>query len=186
MSNQLTDQKAIDLWLEEERQNAMLPDHRHVALYGLGAIGDIDKLLVALSDNDPEHAAEREDAAYVLRRYLSHGLEASRRVFNDDGKMETGILVAKYGKRDGRKIFDLLHDLNPKEITPAAFEALAMYLKSDNIAVRHLAYGQLYRLGGPVELPSKQQYNAAMPRQMRDDIADEYLKLIASGALPRK
>jgi hypothetical protein len=183
LSDLLGENKSLELALEVQRLD-MNRERRRLAVYGLGAIGELDKLLATLTDEDPEHVDERDNAVFVLRRYLSRGLDAGRVLFHDDGRKKSGLLVEKYGVKDGEKVFTLLHDFNPKDLTPAAFGLLVFYLKSENLAVRDLAFWHLDRM--TLGLEKKPAYNAAAPRQVRDAAADAYQKMLDDGQIPPK
>ena len=180
------DAKSLDVALEEERENPK-PDRRHLAIFALGAVGDLDKLLKSLADSDPEHALERDEAVYVLRHYANSGLEASRRLFQDDNVKKSGLLVDKYGEKVGEKVFDLLHDFKPKDLADA-YGYLANSLKSDKLALRQLAFWHLLRLSVGVKLPPLAlMYNPADPSKAnRDEAANAWQKLVETGKLPPK
>ena len=186
LSDLLNDKKPLELVLEEQRMG-MKSEQGQIALLTLSALGQLDKLLAALGDDDPEHSVERDNAVFALRRYLSHGLEASRLLFKDDGKKKTGLLVERYGERDGEKIFTLLHDFNPRQVTAETCDLLARLLKSDKMAVRQLAFWHLtqfsVRLNAAVPKTAV-AYNAAAPRELRDMAAAEWQKLVEEGKLP--
>jgi hypothetical protein len=182
----LSDKKPIDVVMGEECKSRDQPEHRHVAIFALAALGELDKLLDVLTDEDPEHIAEREDAVLALRRYLCRGLAASNVLFQDDGKKQTGLLIEKYGERDGEKVFTLLHDFDPKNLTPDTYRLLATYLKNNKLAVRLLAHWHLWRMSVGVKLPpAAAAYNPADPiPQLRNDGAAEWLKLVEDKKLP--
>jgi hypothetical protein len=186
MSNLLTDKRPPVLVLQEERQNSR-PERRHAAIFALGALGAVVDLLAVLNlDEDPEHAPERDEAVFALRRYACRGAAAGRALYHDEGKMKSGVLVEKLGEKDGEKVFTLLHDFNPKDLTEGTFRLLAFYLRSDRLAVRTLAYWHLARLSVGASVPAAaMMYNPADPsRQRREDAAAVWQQLVEDKKLP--
>ncbi len=186
LGRDLTDQKPLDSVLLNAREDMKNPYRRHIAVFALGALGELELLLSVLTDEDPEHAPERDNAVFVLRRYLSRGLEASRVLYSEEGTKKSGVLVKKYEEKDAQKVFDLLHDFDPKVLTPETFGLLTYYLKSNNMAVRHLAFWHLLRLSVDVKVPQKALlYNPADPSiPRRNEAASEWQQLVEDKKLP--
>jgi hypothetical protein len=181
----LSGKRPLGVVLDEERHR-LEPGRRHVALFALAGLGEVKTLLDALADEDPEHGVERDEAVFVLRRFVSRGLEPSRLLYQDDGKNKSGLLVEKYGARDAEKVFILLHDFDPKNLTPDTFRLLTFYLKSDKVPVRLLAFWHLSRLSIGVKLsPPAAMYNPVdLVKQRRDDAAAAWQKLVEDKKLP--
>ena len=125
LSGMLNDKKPLELVIEELRLEKMKPEYRQIALLAFSALGQVDKLMEALTDEDPEHYIDRDNAVFALRRYLSHSLESGWALYRDDGKKKTGLLVEKYGEKEGLTIFTLLHDFSPRDLKPETFDLLA-------------------------------------------------------------
>jgi hypothetical protein len=181
----LSDRQRPDVTLADQRQSKQ-PVQRHVALFALAALGDLATLTDTLAETDPDRSSERDDAVFLLRRVASRGLESSRRLYHEDGKKRTGVLVEKFGERDGDRVFALLHDFDAKSLTPDTFQLLTTYLKNDKLALRQLAHWHLLRLSVGVTLPREAaDYNPADPsRPRRDAGADQWAKLVADKKLP--
>src|SRR5262249_54696628 len=65
-----------------EEAGADRPERRKLAVYALGALDRVDKLLDVLNDGDPAHAVDRDLAVYVLRRWLNRGKEQAGRLYD--------------------------------------------------------------------------------------------------------
>ncbi len=162
---------------------------RTLTLYSLGALDAVPQLLKALEDSDPNHTVERDRAVFVLRRWLAHGLDNNRRLYDPEKK--TGLLVeAGYTLREANTLAVLLHDFSVEDARKAeTFELLALQLTNkERVAVRELAYWHLLHLAQPllpgapaIPLPP---FNAAGPEAQRIAVADAVRKLLKEGQLP--
>jgi hypothetical protein len=195
LSGMMSEKKAVDTALLEARQKEEAPMLRILAIYSFGAVDAVDKLLDVISNDDAEtHAPGRNAAILTLRRWLARDPDNGNRLF--DAKKETGLLV-KYNKRtsDAQATLDFLHDFSKEDAAkPATFDLLVQRLRSDQLAVRELAYWQLRHLslGARVALPA---YNAGWDADQRNTAADAWKALIGkelpvpaprgSGNLPR-
>jgi hypothetical protein len=184
LSGLMSEKKAVDSALLEARQKDDAPTLRVLAIYSYGAVDAVDKLLDVLCNDDAEtHAADRNAAILTLRRWLARDPENSTRLF--DAKKDTGLLM-KYDKRtsDAQATLDFLHDFNEKDAAnPATFDLLVQRLRSDQLAVRELAYWQLRHLslGARSPLPP---YNAGWDADQRNAAADAWKALIGKDLPP--
>jgi hypothetical protein len=91
------------------------PEHRRLAICALGAVDQVPKLLDVLNDADPAHAAERELAVHVLRRWLNRGLEQNAKLY-DAKNPDRGILRdRRYTQREAQTIVTLLHNFSEQD-----------------------------------------------------------------------
>src|SRR5262249_775475 len=140
-------------------------ERRKLGIYGLGALDMPGRLLDILNDTEPAHSAERDLSIYVLRRWLSRGLEQGKMLY-DAKNTDKGLLRdRKYTAKEAELIAILLHDLSEEAVQqPEAYRLLISCLNHEQLAVRELAYWQLQRLvraapgGKEVKLPA---FNAA-------------------------
>jgi hypothetical protein len=184
LSGLMSEKKAVDSALLEARQKDDAPTLQVLAIYSFGAVDAVDKLLDVLCNDDAEtHASDRNAAILTLRRWLARDPENSDRLF--DAKKDTGLLM-KYEKRtsDAQDTLDFLHDFSEKDAArPATFDLLVQRLRSDQLAVRELAYWQLRHLslGARSPLP---RYNAGGDADQRNADADAWKALIGKDLPP--
>ena len=184
LSGLMSEKKAVDSALLEARHSDDSPTLRILAVYSFGAVDDIDKVLDVLCNDDAEaHAADRTAAIFTLRRWLAHNPDNGNRLY--DAKKDTGVLT-KYDRRssDAQATLDLLHDFSDEDARKlATFDFLVHHLRSDQLAVRELAYWQLRHLslGARVALPD---YNAAWDSDKRNAAADAWKALIGKELPP--
>jgi hypothetical protein len=180
----MSEKKAVDSALLEARQRDDSPMLHILAIYSFGAVDAVDKLLDVLCTDDAEtHASDRNAAILTLRRWLARDPENGNLLF--DAKKNTGLLK-KYNKRtsDAQDTLDFLHDFTDEDAhKPATFDLLTLRLRSDQLAVRALAYWQLRHLslGARVALPA---YNAAWDGDQRNAAADAWKALIGKELPP--
>ncbi len=184
LSGIMSEKKAVDSALLEARQREDAPMLRILAIYSFGAVDAIDKLLDVLCNDDAEpHAADRNAAVLTLRRWLARDVDNGNRLF--DAKKDAGLLM-NYDKRtsDAQTALDFLHDFSKEDAAnPATFDLLVLRLRSDQLAVRELAYWQLLHLslGAKVALPA---YNAGWSEDQRNAAADAWKALIGKDLPP--
>jgi uncharacterized caspase-like protein len=158
---------------------------RVLAVYSLGAIDEINRLIDVLGDEGPDHALDRTTAVHTLRRWLSRGPEQSKLLFNKDSKTgaTTGLLLAKrYRPREAESIRDLLFDFPLADCSkPETFDVLAQCLQR-KVAIAELAYYHLRALSRGAKLPPG--FNAADPLDLREAYARRIEEMIAKKQLP--
>src|SRR5262249_18454256 len=152
------------------------PAMRALAVYCLGAIEDIDKLVDVMGDEAIEHVFDRQCAIFTLRQWLARGPGMGKILY--DEKNRTGILLGKkYKTREAVRVSDLLHDLPPETWdNPETFEVLSRCLRSPRVAVAELGYSHLLQLARGVKL---QPFNAAASMEDRKRYADAIDDMIA-------
>ena len=166
LSKRMFTEKEPTVVLEEVLQNNALPQHM-LAIYCLGALDEVKKLIAILGDQDPVHAPDRDTAIFTLRRWLGRDAQQGLKLY--DEKNRTGILLEnkEYKSKEAQTIFLLLHDFNDDaRFNPDTYELLASYLLSDKVAIAELARWHLWRLSRTlgVKLASLDEFNAAIPR----------------------
>lgn len=171
--------------LDEVLQRAEQPMQRMLAIYCLGALDQVRKLIDILGDPEPLHALDRDTAIFALRRWLGRGAAQGRLLF--DGKKRSGILLARptYRFREAEILFVLLHDFTVEAgVKPETYDLLANYLLSDKVAIAELARWHLVRLPLSNKVIELREFNAAAPRADRERAANAVKRQIASGRVP--
>jgi hypothetical protein len=167
-------------------------DHRLLAIYGLGALDQVPKLLDVLNDADPAHTVDRELAIFVLKRWRNRSLEQGKKLY-DAKNPDRGILHdKKYTPREAELLFTLLHNFTEKDAQRTeTFQLLVGNLNNDKQAIRELCYWHLRRLSQPppqwkIMPPKIPPFNSAWTEDQRRTAIDAFRKLLDEGALPLK
>jgi hypothetical protein len=189
VSLQMSAEKIPTDMLETVLQNAENPVQHMLAIYCLGALDEVKKLIGVLGDQDPTHAPDRDTAIFTLRNWLSRDAQQGPKLY--DEKNNSGLLLSdrEYRSREAEAIFRLLHDFNEEEkANPETYDLLANYLLSEKVAIAELARYHLLRLsrGFGIKLASLDRFNAAIPRDApeRQLAAKEVRDKINEGLLP--
>ena len=108
----------MDIALKESLTSEAIAS-RLLAIYCLGAIDDVSKLIDVLGDESTEHRADRDAAAFTLRRrWISRKREPRARSCTTRRTAAKGVLIdKKYKPREAETIYDLLHDFQPDDWT---------------------------------------------------------------------
>lgn len=178
LSKKMTDKKPVDVVLAEGLQADRFSS-RLVSIYALASLGEVNRLLDVLGDEDGNRGADRNETALVLRRWLSRGPEMGRQLY--DVQKRTGLLTEnrKYLTGEAETLLKLLYGFSSAELrSPDTYRVLADYLRSPKIAIRELAIGVLIRNGAPVK------YNPAWPEIERKKAAAEVEKMVDEHKLP--
>ncbi len=156
---------------------------RLMAIYALGALDLLPKLIDVLGDGDEARDMERDTAVFVLRRWVTHGLETSKQLSVDFSQKG-------FTPNEAKAAVALLHDF-PDDVARKAetFEYLLLPMNDRNrVALRELAWRQVQRLATPpaphiqpVKLPL---FNAAWSEDQRRPALDDIRKLLRDGKLP--
>ncbi len=177
------ERKAPSLVLEEILHGSdTLPSGRRLAIYCMGSLDEVRRLVDTLADEDPNHVAERQAAIFTLQRWIGRDANHSKSLY--DPKTQAGLLRdgQKYRSGEAKTLFILLHDFSwAEQQNRETYELLANYMVSDKVAIAELAYWHLRGLAQGVPLPP---FNAAAPVEDRKPVAAQILKLIADNKLP--
>jgi hypothetical protein len=153
---------------------------RALAIYCLGALDQVQRLLGVLGNEDPSAERDRDKAIFTLRRWIGRNAQQGKVLY--DRQKKTGLLTEKYRPKEAEIIVALLHDFDDTaRRSPETYELLGQYLLSDKVAIAELAYWHLHRMTPGVKLPP---FNAAAPREMRQPVADAVANLVKDGKLP--
>jgi hypothetical protein len=181
LSGQMDAKKSPVLVAEEFLDRERPADHV-LAIYCLGAMDQVPRLLNVLGEQDPSKSLDRERIIFTLRCWLGHNGEQSRSLY--DPRKKTGLLmnIQKYRPNECQTLAELLHDFSDEDKrAPATYETLSRNLLSDKVAIAELAFYHLRRMARGVKLPP---FNAAAPRDRRQDVVDEVESLLKAGKLP--
>jgi hypothetical protein len=145
---------------------------QEVAVLGLGALGDITRVVGALEDS--RHAAARAAAVIALRHWIGEAAGHDQRLYH----VLTDALG--YSQKQAEAVMQLLHSpFDPGQ--PETYEALIAYLGHKRLAVRELAYWHLQRM---VPADEVVPFDAAAPEEERARSIAAWRKLLADGKLP--
>jgi hypothetical protein len=179
--------KPIDVALRESLEKPEMASRR-LAVYCLGALGEVGKLIEVLGDENPDHLVDRDAAFLTLQRWIGRGLGQGKRLY--DAKTSSGILInMKFKKGEAETIVELLYpilNLNDKENDnwnkPETFEALSRCLAHRRVAIAQLGICRLVELARNAKLPPG--FNAAAPLEDRERYAKQIEEMIAKRLLP--
>jgi hypothetical protein len=178
LSKKMTDKKSVDVVLAEGLQAERFTS-RLVCIYALGALGEVNRLLDLLGDEDGNRGPDRIETVKVLRRWLSRGPETGKLLY--DIEKHAGLLTEnrKYLTGEAETLLKLLYGFSDEELrSEYTYRVLADYLRSPKIAIRELAIGILIRNGAYVK------YNPAWPDAERKKAAAEVEKMVDDHKLP--
>jgi hypothetical protein len=145
-----------------------------VAILGLVAINDMDRVLQALSD--AQNAPVRRAAVAALRHWIGDAGGRDQRLYQHLSDSHG------YTRSQAATLLELLHNaLAPEE--PDTYETLIAFLRHEKLAIRELAWSQLSRLvPEDIALP----YDPAATAAERDKACKAWKELIPSGSLPTR
>jgi hypothetical protein len=150
------------------------PAERRAAVYCLGALDYLDRVLDALAD--AKHADVRESAVLALRHWIGRGPGQDLKVYNALTERH------KLTPRQAEIVLQLLHSPDEDQRRePALYERLIAGLRSSQLPIRELAYWHLTRLA---PAGKKIGYDAAAPEVQRKAAVEQWQKLIPEGKLP--
>jgi hypothetical protein len=165
--------KAPTVALEEALQNPDQPMQHMLAIYCLGALDEIEKLIGILGSTDAIQAVDRDTAIFTLRRWLGRSAENGKRLYNI--KTKSGLLLSsgqEYRPSQAQAIYVLLHDFTVEASTkPETYDLLANYLMSDKVAIAELARWHLVRLPLTNKIAELREFNATAPPEDRERAA---------------
>jgi hypothetical protein len=179
--NMRIDKGSVEAALAEGLQKDDKPYLRLLSVYSLGAVDQVGALLDVLADEKSTHAADRDAAVFVLRRWLARDAGNGQRLF--DRKAQSGLLLnKKYRLNEAEDVLELLHDLPDDAVRQSAtYERLGLYLNHDQMAIRQLAWWHLQRLAPGAKAPP---YDPSLPAAQRQPAAEFFQKQAEEGKLP--
>ena len=159
----------------DEELDATKPKRRELAVFCLGAVDDLPRLLDALRH---EKVDVRDAAVMALRHWLG-------RRPGQDKLLRQALADKNYTTTSADTILQLLHTFSAEDrAKKQTYEALIEYLGDERIGpeIRHLAHWHLSRLSPEGR---KIPYNAVGgSQQERQDAYEQWKKLLADGKLP--
>ncbi len=165
------------------------PSEHRLAAYCLAALGEIKVLMNILGSADLPNSRDRVNAIVALRRWLDRGREQRQKLF--DPKTKKGFLVSElmYSPDDARRIVELIGDDPTHEqiYSTEIYDRMARDLTSEKVAIAELARWRLTLLGivmFRLDMPKLKNFNAALPRDKREEARQEVLKMVSGGVLP--
>jgi hypothetical protein len=149
---------------------------RELAVYGLGAIDAMPRLVNALAD--PAHEDVRQAAARALQHYMGRGTTEDMALYH------LLIMEKGYSNAHAEIVMQLLHGFSEAERNrPETYETLIAYLRHSKLAVRQLAKDILYAW---VPAAKSIAYDPAGPEADWENAFKAWKKLVPSGKLPRR
>jgi hypothetical protein len=171
LRRRLTDKKLAALTDAVQADDPLLP---RLAVLSAGAVDNLGLVLAAL--NDAKNPDARATAVATLVHYIGRGTE------QDIGLYQSLVEKKKYSPGEAEIIMYLLHGFKERDLKqPETYETLIAYLLHDELAVRELAAGHLYRL---VPKGKAIDYDPAAGPQARERAHDAWNKLVPLGKLP--
>lgn len=178
LDKRLSPTAAVDVVLTEIMAKEPDPARKILAIFSLGALGDLPNLVEALGDET--QAGGRVTATVVLRHWLGQKPENDMTLYH--------LLAKKYkSAATAERVMDLLHDFSEaKRRQPDTYEQLLWCLKSDNLAIRHLAQLRLLTMPETKAIAPTIAYNPAGGIEQREQAYDKWKAIIPDGKLPSK
>jgi serine/threonine protein kinase len=172
-----------------EKKGLEMPYEHRLAIYCLGAMDEIQELVVnILNKGDLPNSPDRMFALVALRRWLDRGPNQAQKLF--DSETGKGLLKDfEFTRDEAERIMILLRDPTFEQVfnSKSYYEDAARDLTSDRVAIAELAR---WRLAGlaigmfRLKLPKLDKFNAAIPRTDRTPAMQEVLDKINEGLLP--
>jgi hypothetical protein len=147
---------------------------RRMAVYGLGALDDLPRLIEALSSS--KHADVRDVSVIALRHWIGRGEGQDMKLY--------GALVKKgYSEKHAALVMQLLHSFGDvAKASPATYDTLIELLNHENPAVRQLSQWHLTRLVPTATI----SFDPLATPEERQAAAAKWKVLIPAGKLPPK
>jgi HEAT repeat protein len=148
------------------------PSVRRMAVYGLGAIDDLPRLIDALSSS--KFPDVRDVTVIALRHWIGRGE-------GQDMKLYDALVKKGYSENHAARVMQLLHSFGDKaKASPATYETLIDLLNHENPAVRQLAHWHLTRLVPTATI----SYDPLGTPEERQAAVAKWKELIPAGQLP--
>jgi hypothetical protein len=158
-----------------------------LAIYCLASLDNVKGLLDTLATADARHAPDREFALVALRRWLDHGPEQMKKLY-DPEKKKGMLRELQYTEDEAQRIIELLNDPTRDQILYDSkfYSNLGRDLLSEKVLIAELAHWRLSSLSHilGVKLEKLQKYNAALPVSDREAAASEVFDLVNKKLLP--
>jgi hypothetical protein len=145
---------------------------RRIAVYGLGALDDLPRLIDALSSS--KFPDVRDVSVIALRHWIGRGE-------GQDMKLYEALVKKGYSEKYATRVMQLLHSFGDQaKANPATYETLIEFLLSENAAVRQLANWHLTRLVPTAKI----SYDPLASPEDRQSAVAKWKELIPAGKLP--
>jgi hypothetical protein len=147
---------------------------RMLAVYCMGAVGDLPGLLEALTNT--QYRDVRQAATMALRHWM--GLK------NENDMILYRALDSKFKGGSAEIVMSLLHGFtsDADRLDPATYDTLIHYLKNDKLPIREMAAGQLSML--VPSIAEKIPYDPNGHPDQRDQAFRAWKQQIPDGSLP--
>lgn len=168
---------SIEVMLEESLTSEK-PATRNMAVYGLGSLDNLSKLLDVLADQEERFADMRDAAIISLRSWIG------RRIENDKELYDFMLNRKKFKEREAVTAMQLLHDFRDEDLKkPETWQFLIFCIKDRRPMIRELAYWHLIRLVPGTRQP---KYYPGGDSEKPERAFAEWQKLIPDGGLPNR
>src|SRR5262249_34155164 len=144
------------------------PDDRRLAIFGMAALDDLDRLANAYLTT--KHADVLDNTVIAMRHWIGRGPGQDLKLYNRLVK-ERKVPPVLAGT-----ILQLLQSFGPADLAePETYEMLVDFLKHDRLAIRALAYWHLVRL---MPKGRKFDYDPLGTKEARERAYQKWLKLV--------
>lgn len=174
--------KPVSVACSEMREEKGAPlAKRLLAVYCLGAVDEVERVLTVLKDETLEGDPDRKMACKVLTHWASRGPDTYKKLADDEG--EGGLLRGAGLKPKGAVAArDLFYSLQLEDLRKVeTYESLANLLTKQPI-VAELAYWHLTQLVPPGKMPPG--FNASLEPALRDAYARKIHEMVEKKQLP--
>ncbi len=149
-----------------------------LAVYCLGALDELPKLLDELENQDERRLQLRARVIHTLRHWMA------RRVENDQILFQLLQKGKRYSPNQATTVMQLLHDQSAQALADRqTWETLIDYLKHEKPGIRELAFWQLLRMV-PEAQKDPLKYSPSGDSQKQKAAYDEWQKLLKAGKIP--
>jgi hypothetical protein len=171
--------KPIEVLLEESLTRDR-PSARRLAVYGLGALDNLSKLLDVLADQEEQSAGMRDAAIVSLRHWIA------RRSDHDKILYEYLLNSKRFKEREAITTMQLLHDPQEEQLKgPEGWSFLIFCIKDKKPIIRELAYWHLIRLIPGTGQNRARFYPGGGDSDKPERAYQEWKKLVPEGTIPK-
>jgi hypothetical protein len=147
---------------------------RRMAVYGLGAVDDLPRLIDAMSSS--KFPDVRDVSVIALRHWIGRGE-------GQDMKLYDALVKKGFSEKHAAAVMQLLHSFSDQQkASPATYQTLIELLMHENPAVRQLANWHLTRLVPAATI----EYDPLAAPEERQKVHDKWKELVPTGSLPPK